>query len=363
MLSYKDKYFLLEAIHQAEKGNYKTHPNPKVGCVIVKNNKIISYGYHEFFGGPHAEVNAINSANTSVYGSTLYVTLEPCSTYGKTPPCTDLIIRKGIKRVVCGVLDPNPSHRGKGIEILKKSGIKCEIADGELRKRCIDVNEVFFKNMNKSIPYVTIKLATSIDGKIADLYYNSKWISSKLSRTRVQLLRAYSDCIIIGSKTLIKDNPKLTVRELDVRKQPDVCVIGNLELSKKLNIFKERRRFFILSKNYINLKPFKNFEIIHINPHCFKNRNTYDMNFLIKTLYNYGIKNVLVEGGAYTVTQFINQKVFDKIILFISPIIIGKGINWFNDIVLFKNSSLGLKLKTLNIERIEDDVLMELKNV
>lgn len=365
MLSEKDKVYLLEAFKEALKSDYKSFPNPKVGCVIVKNGKIIGRGYHKIFGGPHAEVNAINSAKENVAGSTMYVTLEPCSTYGKTPPCTELIINSKIKRVVCGSIDPNPLHSGKGLKILRNANIICEVANGKLKRMCEEINELFFKNMKKTMPYITLKLAISLDGKIADKNYNSKWISSEKSRKYTQLLRAYSDCIIIGTNTLIKDNPYLTVRDFDVLKQPDVCIIGKkFKVFKNLKLFSKKRRVFLINnminnKNKIN-KP--NIEFITVKP-SFLKKGIIDLNKLMKDLYNYGIRHVLVEGGAFTIKQFINQNLFDKIILFISPLIIGEGINWFDTKLILKNSELGLRLKTIKTERIEDDLYMELKNV
>lgn len=353
----RDRFFLLEALKEAKKGGFNTHPNPLVGCVIVKKGKIISRGHHRYFGGPHAEIDAIRKlSKKSLKNSTMYITLEPCSTYGKTPPCTDAIIKAGIKRVVCGSLDPNPIHNGRGIEILKKAGIECVVADGDLRDRCIEINEVFFKNMLRGLPYVTLKIAISLDGKIADSKLNSKWISSDLSRKKVQQMRAYSDCILIGSRTLKIDNPFLNVRDFNVRRQPDVCIIGDLH-DDKLNIFKTtNRRFFVVSD-----KDFNSDRIIKIK--LSKLKDEFDLNDVLKRLYDFGIRHILVEGGAFTISRFIDQRCFDKLVVFLSPLIIGKGLSWFDDFIKNKNDNLGLRLKLLNFERLCDDIMMEFKNV
>lgn len=358
MLSEKDRFFLLEALEEAKKGSFYTHPNPLVGCVIVKNGRIISRGFHKFFGGPHAEVNAIKKLSyDQLKNSTMYVTLEPCSTFGKTPPCTDFIIKSGIKKVVCGSIDPNPLHNGKGVEILRRAGIKCLIADGRLKEMCIEINRVFFKNMLRQIPYVSLKIAISLDGKIADFSYNSKWISSVKSRKKVQQLRAFSDCILVGSNTIKVDNPYLNVRDLDVKRQPDVCIIGDLNVKSSLNIFKTKnRRFFLVSNSNVKTKSFMKLEIHKLN-------NVFNLNELLEKLFNFGIRHILVEGGAFTVSQFIKQNCFDRIIVFVSPLVIGKGLIWFDDIIEYKNDKLGLRLKLVNFERFDDDLMMELKNV
>lgn len=358
MISEKDKYFLKLAIKQALKGKFYTHPNPRVGCVIVKGEKIISKGYHAVFGGPHAEVNAIKNALDKVKNSTVYVTLEPCSTYGKTPPCTDLIIKSGIKRVVIGSIDPNPLHRGKAVDILKRNGIEVDVADGEISQQCKDINEVFFKNMLYNMPYITIKLAVSVDGRIADINNRSKWISCEESRKYLHELRAYSDCIVVGKKTVIYDNPNLNVRGIKVLRQPDVCVIDRrLEIPYNSNIFKHKRRVFIVcEKKDRSLKG-----VFFIKP-TIKNGRII-LRDVVKKLYFCGVRHILVEGGGYTVSEFINQKLYDRIILFISPVIIGKGIEWFPQFVSNKNDKLGLRLKFSDFRKISDDIFVELKNV
>ncbi len=356
MISDRDKFYLNLALKEAVKAKFYTHPNPKVGCLIVKNEKIISKGYHKFFGGPHAEVNAVKNAKESIKDSTMYVTLEPCSTYGKTPPCTELIIKSGIKRVVIGMIDPNPLHRGKGVEILKKHGIEVDVADGEISEKCRMINEVFIKNMSLSFPYVSLKLAVSIDGKIADEKGNSKWISCEKSRRYVHYLRAFSDCILVGSKTVIRDNPKLTIRGIRIKKQPDVCIIDlKGKISYNFEVFNAERRVFIVSNAQKAYHP----NVFFIKP---KLKGEYlDLKWLCENLYSYGIRHIFVEGGGYTITNFINQDLYDRILLFISPTIIGKGSEWFSQKILNKNSSVGLKLELKSIKRIDEDIFVELR--
>lgn len=205
-----DSKYMKLAIELALKGEGSVNPNPLVGAVLVKNNKIIGKGYHKIFGGPHAEVYAIEEAGKNAKDSTLYVTLEPCAHKGKTPPCTTKIINSGIKKCVIATLDSNPIVSGKGIEILKNSGI--EVSVGLLREEAKDLNKIFFKYIKDNKPYLFLKCAITLDGKIATSSYNSKWITNEACRKKVQFLRNKYSGIMIGINTLINDNPKLTSR-------------------------------------------------------------------------------------------------------------------------------------------------------
>jgi len=194
-----DESYIRLAVEIAKKGMGNVSPNPLVGCVIIKNDRIIGAGYHERYGGPHAEINAINSAAENVEGSTLYINLEPCSHYGKTPPCTDRLIECKIKRVVIGTMDMNPLVSGDGIKKLKAAGIEVKV--GVLEKECIDLNKFFFKYITRKIPFVTLKAACTLDGKIADSSGDSKWISSTASRRYVHYLRSkYDACLLYTSR-------------------------------------------------------------------------------------------------------------------------------------------------------------------
>ncbi|NLH39694.1 MAG: bifunctional diaminohydroxyphosphoribosylaminopyrimidine deaminase/5-amino-6-(5-phosphoribosylamino)uracil reductase RibD [Elusimicrobia bacterium] len=356
-----DKFFMSLAIKEAKKGGVLTHPNPLVGAVVVKNGKILSKGYHKFFGKEHAEVNAIKKlSNNKLKDSTLYVTLEPCSTYGKTPPCTDLIIRSQIKRVVVGSIDPNPLHRGKGIKILRDNGISVETE--VLRELSEKLNEPFFKNMRENRPYITIKFASSIDSKIADRNYKSKWISSKDSRIYAHKLRSESDCILVGSNTVIKDNPLLNVREYKFRVQPDVCVIDrNLKISPESNIFKEKRRVFISTDRETLKSKYPNNAILLKT--TFHNGEI-DIKDLLKKLYDNGIKHILIEGGGRTIGSFVSDGFFDRIVAFISPLVIGSdGISAIDKALKKRNDDLGTRLKMDYIKKIRDDIMVVYKRI
>ena len=200
-----DIAYMRLALNLAKKGIGKTSPNPVVGAVIVKDGRILGEGFHEFAGGNHAEINAIQQAGTRANGSTMYVTLEPCCHYGKTPPCTEAIKKAGIKEVIISMKDPNPKVAGKGIKELKKAKIKVDI--GILENEAKEINEVYVKYITTKIPFIMVKYAMTLDGKIASVCGDSKWISCDASRELVQKLRSQVDAILVGVNTVIKDNP------------------------------------------------------------------------------------------------------------------------------------------------------------
>src|SRR5437660_11091013 len=202
--------FMLECLSLAARGAGHVSPNPLVGCVIVKRGRVIGRGFHRRFGSPHAEVNAIRSAHEPVRGATLYVNLEPCHIYGKTPPCTDLIIESGIAHVVVGMKDPNPRMKGRGIRNLRRAGIR--VTMGILERECRRINEFFARFITTGLPFVTLKIAQSLDGKIGGSKVG--WITGRASGKLVHMLRSRHDAVLVGAGTVVKDNPRLTVRHI-----------------------------------------------------------------------------------------------------------------------------------------------------
>lgn len=231
-----DESYIQLTIEIAKKGEGSVSPNPLVGCVITKENRIIGAGYHQKFGEEHAEINAINSATESLEGATLYVNLEPCSHQGKTPPCVDRIIEEKIKRVVIGTLDVNPLVSGNGVRKLKRAGIDVKV--GVLEKECLELNKFFFKNIVKKIPYITLKAAQTLDGMIADKNHFSEWISSEASRKYVHTLRSKYDAVLIGANTAKIDDPKLTVRMVEGRNPYRIVLDSGLKLNPDLKLFR-----------------------------------------------------------------------------------------------------------------------------
>lgn len=358
-----DESYIQLTLEIAKKGEGNVSPNPLVGCVIIKDNRIIGAGYHQKFGEDHAEINAINSATESLEGSTLYVNLEPCSHQGKTPPCVDRIIEEKIKRVVIGTLDVNPLVSGNGVKKLKKAGIDVKV--GILEKECLELNKFFFKNISKQIPYITLKAAQTLDGMIADKNHYSEWISSATSRKFVHSLRSKYDAVLIGSHTAKIDDPKLTVRLVEGRNPYRIVLDSGLKLSQALNLFganSDKKTILITSlenqikKNRIEKFTKRGVEVIFVK----KNKSgKLDLLSLLKELSKKGIASILVEGGGKTFSSFIKQELFDDILLFISPKILGEGIKTFSDLS-YKNLKQALKLKVIKSDIIGDDILVKL---
>jgi diaminohydroxyphosphoribosylaminopyrimidine deaminase/5-amino-6-(5-phosphoribosylamino)uracil reductase len=219
-----DNYYMRAAILQAEQGFGRTSPNPLVGAVIVKNSQIIGAGFHAQAGKPHAEINALNNCTELPGDAELFVTMEPCCTYGRTPPCTDAIIQAGIRRVCIGSIDPNPAHAGRGVEILRDAGI--EVQTGVEKDVCDSMNSAFFKWITTKSPYVILKMAATLDGKIATAAGQSKWITGEAARQRVQRLRQWADAIMIGGNTARIDHPALTVRDIADWRQPRRIIVS-----------------------------------------------------------------------------------------------------------------------------------------
>jgi diaminohydroxyphosphoribosylaminopyrimidine deaminase/5-amino-6-(5-phosphoribosylamino)uracil reductase len=326
------KYMSL-AISLAKRAWGQTSPNPMVGAVIVKDNRIIGKGYHRKAGSAHAEINAMNSSKCNIRGSTIYVTLEPCCTFGRTPPCTDAIIASGIKKVVLGCLDPNPAHAGKGVKLLKKAGI--EVAVGIKGKECVELNEAFFHWITTGRPFVLLKMAMTLDGKIATQDGKSKWITGSAARLRVQKLRQWADAIMIGAETARKDKPSLTVREFRKEKQPRKLIV-----SRKLT-----------EKNA--LKLLGNGE----KPEIIKASCRQEWIRELKRLGKEGVVSVLAEGGGELAASILKTGIVNKIEFHIAPKILGGRKS--RTVVGGENpSSLAeaLNIQNAYVKRIGDDL-------
>ncbi|RPI18241.1 MAG: bifunctional diaminohydroxyphosphoribosylaminopyrimidine deaminase/5-amino-6-(5-phosphoribosylamino)uracil reductase RibD [Ignavibacteriae bacterium] len=355
-----DEIFMKRSLELAVKGCGFVSPNPMVGCVIVKNGKIIAEGYHKKFGQFHAERIAINSAiskGINIKGSTVYVNLEPCSHFGKTPPCTSAIIEHKIKRVVMGTIDPNPLISGKGIAALKKNNI--EVTHGILEDECRELNRFFFKYIKTGLPYVTLKAAQTLDGKIADINYRSKWISSLESRKLVHEWRSEYDAVLIGKKTLECDNPSLTARLVKGRNPYRIIIDNELTPDLSYNLYSDKftnKTIIITSKDpdtaLMKILTKRRIRII-------KAKIKDDKIILkdaLKKLAKIGIASIMVEGGAYTFSEFINQRAADQLTIFTAPMIMGPGIETFRYIhhKKFENA------KKVTCEKISSDILINI---
>lgn len=334
MNNMNDEYYMRQAIALAKKGRGYVSPNPLVGAIIVKNNRIISRGYHQRFGGNHAEINALKNATKDVAGSTLYVTLEPCCHEGKTPPCIDSITKHKIARVVIGTIDSNPLVSCQGINYLQSCGI--EVKTGVLENDCRKLNEIFFHYMETGLPFITIKYAQTLDGRIATATGESQWISSEASLKFTHQLRAAHDAILVGAGTVIKDNPELTVRLVRGRNPLRVIVDSELEISRQAKIFKNisAAKTLIATIKTADDSQFRNLadsdaEIITIDD---DKKGNVDLKKLFKILAGRNVSSILIEGGAQIITSVLKNDLANRLVTIIAPKIIGSGIEAVGDL-------------------------------
>jgi diaminohydroxyphosphoribosylaminopyrimidine deaminase/5-amino-6-(5-phosphoribosylamino)uracil reductase len=319
----KEEFFMRRAMRLAERGRGFVSPNPMVGACLVQKGVLIAEGYHACFGGSHAELDAIQKAGKKARGATLYVTLEPCSTYGKTPPCTEAIRNAGIKKVAIGAIDPNPKHKGKGIRILKKYGI--EVQAGVLREEVSMQNEAFFKWIKTGLPFVTLKMAQTLDGKIATKNGSSRWISGSGARDWVHQLRSTHDAVLVGKNTVLLDDPRLTVRNTGPVRQPWRIVLDQKgSLSPQRRLFKQGGPVaLVCSEKYMahTLKKFSSFGVSIVYSRERKGR--FDLKELLQKLGSLGIASLLIEGGGETAWSFLESRLVDRVKWIVAPKIVG----------------------------------------
>ena len=320
----EDEKYMKIALDLAKFGCGFTSPNPCVGAVIVKNGRIVGVGYHKKKGEKHAEVRAIEDAGEYVKGSTMYVTLEPHSFYGTQPPCTEAIIKAGIKRVVIAALDPNPNVNGKGVEILKKAGVEVEV--GILREEAEFINRFFIHYMKTGRPYVILKLAQTLDGFIADRTGNSRWISGEESRKEVHRIRGEVDAIMIGRGTLVKDDPELLPREVFAPRRPvRIIVSGNGNIDFKRKIFgTEGKKIIAVGKGHkLDVPPAiqKDVEVIEVE----RKNEGINLEYLMEELGKKGIQSVLCEGGGKLAGSLFIENLVNELLIFYAPFMLGDG--------------------------------------
>ena len=326
-----DKKFMLEAISVASKSNSDVYPNPRVGCIIVKNNKIISRGWTSKFGSNHAEINALKSIDKEIKDLTMYVTMEPCHHYGKTPPCTDLINPNQFTRVVIAEKDPFVTAGG-GAEFLKKLNIQVEI--GLCKDEARKLNKRFYTYHEKKRPYVILKYASSLDGYIALKNGESKWITNDNSRSLNHKTRSECDAILVGRKTIQLDNPSLTSHGKG--KDPTIIIIDNKQkIDKEFQIFKKNKKEIIFTGTELSNSYKNNVEII------------------LNKLYKMKIQSILVEGGGSTITSFLESGLFDELNVYIAPKFFGKGIPLFKSKGDNKNQ---YNLIVDHVESVKNDI-------
>lgn len=355
-----DSKYMERALELANMGIGRVNPNPLVGAVIVKDNEIIGEGYHECYGQAHAERNAVKNATKPVEGSTIYVTLEPCAHYGKTPPCVDLLIEKKFKRVVVGMLDPNELVAGKSVEKLKQHGI--EVVVGVKEEECKKMNEIFIKYITSKIPFVILKSGMSIDGKIATYSGESKWITSQQSREDSQNLRNRLQSIMVGVNTVIADDPELTCRINNDKNLIRIIVDTNLRIPLDSKVIKNEDKSTIIAttvdsdenkKQVLRKLGIKVIEVPRKN-------NRVDLRELVKRLGQDGIDSILIEGGGTLNFSALQENIVDKVIFYIAPKILG-GENSKSSIAGegFSKLDEAVKLMNTSYRKIGEDLVIE----
>ena len=358
-----DQYYMNLALDLARKSEGQTNPNPLVGAVIVKSGKVVAKGYHEKAGLPHAEAIALNKAGTKARGADLYVNLEPCCHHGRTPPCTEAIISAGIKRVILGIRDPNRLVNGRGIRFLRKQGV--EVVIGVLRRDCHKINEHFIKYITTGRPWVILKSAVSLDGKIATRTGDSKWITGSKARAYAHRLRSRVDAILVGAETVRMDDPQLTVRpkKKGMRNPVRIIVSGKGSISTSAKIFNNahKERVIYVANASLPLVRKKKLQKIGVEVLLVKYRKKkVDLPLLMDALGKMKITSIMIEGGSEISGNALKEKLIDKLIYFLAPKIIGgknapgpvggQGISRIEDFI---------EVKEISIEKLGNDFVIE----
>ena len=328
-----DEKYMRMAIELAKRGAGAVNPNPMVGAVVVKNGKVIGEGYHKFFGGPHAEVYALEDAGKEAEGAAIYVTLEPCSHYGKTPPCAKKIIDMRIKKCFIGSSDPNPKVAGKGVAMLKEAGI--EVVENVLKEECDEINQVFFKYIKTKIPYLFIKCGITLDGKIALSNGISKWITNSIAREKVQFYRNKFMGIMVGINTVLTDNPSLTARVENGVNPFRIIVDPCLKIDENCKVVKnneDEKTVVITSQKNLFLEDTENTEIqIKQKKLCKENKvkfifidsEKFSFKKMLEEIGKTGIDSVLLEGGETLISLAFRENIIDGGEIFIANKILG----------------------------------------
>ena len=347
-----------EALRLAEKALFTTSPNPRVGCVIVKNNVILGRGYHIKSGGPHAEVMALEEAANQAEGSDVYVTLEPCNHFGKTPPCVDALIQAKVKKVFIAMQDPNPLVSGKGIQALKDAHIETEVGVMEAQAQLL--NAGFISRMSKKLPFVRAKLAVSLDGKTALNNGKSQWITGDEARQDVQHWRASSCAIITGIGTVMHDNPKLSVRLYENARQPlRVVVDSDLKIALDANILREKPLLIV----YANDKHGKLAQLKSLGIECIQlnNHDKVDLAALLKTLAVREINDVWIEAGEGLNGAFLKANLIDELIIYYAPVILGSEAKGMFMMPVYENLENKITTTVIDHRWIGQDLRMRFK--
>ncbi|MBI4536751.1 MAG: bifunctional diaminohydroxyphosphoribosylaminopyrimidine deaminase/5-amino-6-(5-phosphoribosylamino)uracil reductase RibD [candidate division NC10 bacterium] len=358
-----DRSYMRRALELAVSARGRTSPNPMVGAVLVKDGRVVGEGFHAFAGSDHAECVAVRDAQGQARGATLYVNLEPCCHYGKTPPCVELIIGAGVSRVVAACQDPNPAVNGKGIEALQAAGIGVEV--GCLADEAARLNEAFFTHMQLGRPFVLMKVASSLDGKIATRTGESRWITGESARQHVHRLRNMVDGVLVGIGTILRDDPMLTTRlGIEDQRDPARIIVDNLARlplrAKVINRASTAPTYIAVSAMApparLEALEREQVQIIRVED----SPRRVSLARLLQTLAKMGLLSVMIEGGAEIYASALKEGVVDKVLMFLAPILVGgkssasavagEGIDTFSQAV---------RLADVRIERFDSDILVE----
>lgn len=347
------------ALELAERGQYTVHPNPVVGCVIVRNNEIVGQGWHEVAGGPHAEVRALESAGERARGATLYVTLEPCNHTGRTAPCTDAVIRAGVSRVVVASEDPNPRVRSRGIAQLSQAGI--EVVSGVCARAAGRLNRGFFKRMNTGMPFVTLKMAASLDGRTAMPDGESQWITSEPARRDGHRLRAMSSAVLTGIGTVERDDPALTVRFEETARQPDRIVLdGNLSISPDARVFDGPGNVYLFTTAASSvpreLETKRGVEIIA----CEGDNGRISLQEVLRECASREMNAILVEAGSRLGGNFMNSRLVDEVVVYMSPDLLGSDAAPMFDLPGIARLADRIEMQCVRTECLDPDIKLVL---
>ncbi|MCH8567056.1 MAG: bifunctional diaminohydroxyphosphoribosylaminopyrimidine deaminase/5-amino-6-(5-phosphoribosylamino)uracil reductase RibD [Balneolales bacterium] len=368
VFSKEDQSFMRRAIILAQKGEGYVSPNPLVGCIIVNRaGKVIGKGYHQKFGKAHAEINALNSVKdkAELKDATVYVTLEPCSHMGKTPPCALALAALPIKRVVVGLKDPNPKVNGAGIKMLREAGI--QVDSGLLSDNVAAQNEFFLHYIRHGRPFVSLKIAQTLDGYIAAADGSSQWITGKAARAHVHKLRTRYDGVMVGRNTVMNDNPRLTVRHVEGRQPKRIIIDGPLSIPRSMNIYADQyeEKTVIITHNVEKYSKSADPMLDILNPRRFRGKTLLvssfeghtDLDEALEALGSLGIASVLTEPGSNLARAIIRRKLADKLYLFVAPKLLGAGTRSVTGLGINKIDE-ALELKRISSENIGDDLLI-----
>lgn len=357
----EDEYFMGEALKLARKGAGWVSPNPMVGAVLVRGGQIVAKGYHRRFGGPHAEAKALEKVEGGLGDATLYVTLEPCCHHGKTPPCAELIVRRRVGRLVVGVLDPNPQVSGRGVALLREAGV--EVRVGVLEERCRALNRTFFHWMDRGLPWVTLKWAQSLDGRIATSMGHSQWISCETSRRKAHRLRGTHDAVLVGVDTVLRDDPQLTVRYGRGRNPIRIVLDTRLRIplnAKVMELDEGEAQAWIVTGEPSDRRKQKIMEArgIRVLECPMGSAGRVDVTRLLEVLGQSGISSLLVEGGGRVLTSFLRAGSIQRLVCFVAPILLGKGVEAVGDLEI-QSVNRAMQFATWRIQRSGRDVMVD----